>query len=519
MKSFIELFTAARSIGTPLVAVRTFDPSSTIQSVTESLGSEQAELTPLISWDSIHGLRGLNDSGVEAITKILAECDDLAQGATVDLSTALGALEFANEDVIAFVHNPHLVWETDKKVIQAEWNLRDGYKARGNMLINLIGIGTEIPAELQQDTLLLEEPLPTRDELAKVVKDTFINATNAKKEFAACKNGATKEVIAHCVDALIGLPKFPADQASAMCLDKEAGKMDIPTLWLRKKDIVSQNPGLSYHNGSETLKDMYGCDSVRNFGLKFMNGKFAPTLIVRMDEIEKQFAGNGSDSSGTKGSLLGEWLTWVNDRRIICSLFLGVPGSSKSWSAYCLGGEKGVPVVNYSIPAMEHKHVGESANHQRTAHKVLDAISDGRIWLIATANSLNGLPPELISRFQVGGIFFFDAPDDEEKRGILELKKKLYGLDLNQETPDMTNWTGRDVDNCARKADALGISLVEASDYIVPLLTSHKEQMDTLRQSANGRFLSASKPGVYEYHPAAVKPTVKVVDSAVRKLR
>ncbi len=516
-KTFLELFTAAREISTPIIAVRTFDPASTIQSITASLGGELAVLTPIISWDSIHGLKGLNESGVSALGQMATDAD-VELAATVDLPIALGTLESAHEDVIAFVHNPHLVWDTDKKVIQAEWNLRDSYKAAGNMLINLIGIGVELPAELQQDTLILEEPLPTRDELAKIITDTYANAAN-KKEYAACKKGPSKEVLTNGVDALIGLPAFPSDQATAMTLDKKNGVLDIETLWNRKRDIVSANPGLSYHNGSETLKDMYGCDSVRKFGLKFMTGKNSPTLILRQDEIEKQFAGNGSDSSGTKGNLLGEWLTWVNDRRIICSLFLGVPGSAKSHTAYCIGGEFNRPVINYSIPGMEHEHVGMSSKHQRTAHKVLDAISDGRIWLIATANSLNGLPAELISRFQVGGIFFFDAPDADEKVGILKLKIAKYGLDANQETPDMTNWTGRDVDNCARKADTLGISLVEASEYIVPLLTSHKEQMDTLRQSANGRFLSASKPGVYEYTPAVSKPTVKIVDPSARKMR
>jgi len=454
MKSFIELFTAAREISTPLVAVRTFDPASTIQNITNALGEELSQLTPILSWDSIHGLRGLTEpAGTEALSKMAQEAN-LELGATVDLPIALGLLEAADEDVIAFIHNPHLVWETDKKVIQAQWNLRDGFKARGNMLVNLIGVGVELPAELQQDTLLLEEPLPTREELSKIVTDNFKYAAQ-KAEYAACKKGPSPEQLKAATNAGIGLPAFPFDQSTAMCLDKKKGVLDIETLWNRKRDIVSQNPGLSYHNGRETLKDMYGCDSVRKFGIAFMNGKFAPTVIVRMDEIEKQFAGNGSDSSGTKGNLLGEWLTWVNDRRVVCTLFLGVPGSAKSWSAYCLGGEKGVPVINYSIPAMEHKHVGESANHQRTAHKVLDAISDGKIWLIATANSLNGLPAELISRFQVGGIFFFDAPDQQEKEGIMKLKIAAYGLDDNQEMPDMTNWTGRDVDNCARKADAL----------------------------------------------------------------
>jgi len=493
MKSFIELFTAAREVSTPLVAVRTFDPSSTIQSITASLSTELAALIPLISWDSIHGLKGLNDSGVEALGKMATDVDQ-PLGASVDLPIALGILEAAGEDVIAFVHNPHLVWDADKKVIQAVWHLRNDYKANGNMLIHLIGIGVELPAELQQDTLILEEPLPTRDELAKVITDTFGNAAAGKKDYAACKNGATAKVIKDGVDALIGLPLFPADQATAMSLDKKKGLLDIEALWTRKRDIVSANPGITYHAGKETLADMYGCDSVRQFGIKFMNGKFSPTLILRQDEIEKQFAGSGTDSSGTKGNLLGEWLTWVNDRRIICSLFVGIPG-------------------------MEHEHVGMSSKHQRTAHKVLDAISDERIWLIATANRLEGLPPELISRFQVGGIFFFDAPDDDEKLGILKLKIAAYKLDSSQELPDMTNWTGRDIDNCARKSDALGISLVEASDYIVPLLTSHKEQMDALRQSASDRYLSASKPGVYKYTPAAIRPVTKIVDPSARKMR
>jgi hypothetical protein len=516
VKSFIELFTAAREVSTPLVAVRTFDPSSTIQSITASLGNHAT--VPLISWDSIHGLKGLNEIGGSALGNMATEADQ-PLGATVDLPIALGILEFAEEDVIAFIHNPHLVWDTDKKVIQAEWNLRNEYKANGNMLVNLIGIGTELPAELQQDTLILEEPLPTREELAKVISDTFGNAAAGKAEYAACKKGATPKVIKDGVDALIGLPLFPADQATAMSLDKVKGILSIEDLWTRKRDIVSANPGITYHNGTETLKDMYGVNSVRNFGIKFMNGKFSPTLILRQDEIEKQFAGNGTDSSGTKGNLLGEWLTWVNDRRIICSLFLGVPGSSKSHAAYCLGGEFGRPVINYSIPGMEHEHVGMSSKHQRTAHKVLDAISDGRIWLIATANSLNGLPPELVSRFQVGGIFFFDAPDDDEKLGILKLKIAQYKLDPSQEVPNMSNWTGRDVDNCARKSDALGISLVEASNYIVPLLTSHKEQMETLRQDSNGRYLSASKPGVYEYTKPQSQPTVRITDPASRKMR
>ena len=73
MKSFLEQFSAARAISTPLVTVRTFDNASTIQSVTKSLGKELAALTPLVSWDSINGLVGLNETGREALSQMISD--------------------------------------------------------------------------------------------------------------------------------------------------------------------------------------------------------------------------------------------------------------------------------------------------------------------------------------------------------------------------------------------------------------------------------------------------------------
>ena len=250
-----------------------------------------------------------------------------------------------------------------------------------------------------------------------------------------------------------------------------------------------------------------------------MTGGYAPTVVLRMDEIQRQFSGSESDSSGTKGNLMGEWLTWVNDNKIFCSLFLGVPGSSKSHSIDCIAGEYGKPVIDYSIPGMEASLVGDSSKNQRAANHTIDAISDKRVWLIATANSLRGLPPELISRFQIGGIFFFDAPGDEERKGILKLKIARHGLAPNQDQPDMTGWTGRDIENCALKSKMCDMSLVESGQYVVPLMTSHAEEMEALRQSASGRFLSASKPGVYTYTAPAEKhaPSIKITEG--RKMR
>jgi hypothetical protein len=382
------------------------------------------------------------------------------------------------------------------------------------MLVLLTGAGDILPVELQQDVLVLDEPLPTREELAKVVEETY---EFSAEEHPACKITPHPDVLKASCDALIGVPAFPAGQAAAMCLDKDNGKMNIPELWARKKSIVSQMPGLTFHQGSETLADMYGCDSFRKYALRMVKNV---SLILRIDEIQRQFSGSDTDSSGSTGKLMGEFLTWIEEHKIICTLLLGVPGSSKSHSIYCIGGEEDKPIINYDPSAMEDKLVGEGGKHMRNAHRTIESISDGKVWLIATANSLRGLPPELISRFQVGGIFFFDAPDAEEQAGIMALKIKKYGLDDKQTIPDMTHWTGRDIENCARKAALLGMTLVEASDYVVPLMKSHHEEMDTLRRSAHDRFLSASKAGVYQYSEPSVKVVVHTpVVNAGRKIR
>lgn len=520
-RPFIEQFIEARSVSTPLLTVRTADASSTIMNCQKALeaSSKADEPALLVQWDSIHGLRSIGKPGSAALSEMLTAAGIADAGATQILTIALGVLEFAKADIVAFIHNVHLHWDGQDKanVLQAIWNLRNIFKSRGNMLVNLTHAGTILPTELQADVLLLDEELPTRKELAKIVRDVYAYASqNADWKVPAKPD---EKIIPAATDALIGLPAFPSDQATAMCLDKKTGILDINALWDRKRSIIGQMPGLKFHQGTETLADAAGLAPMHEFGRLVMNSPEAPTVLLRMDEIEKQFAGNSTDSSGVKGDLLGEWLTWINDRKIFCSLFLGVPGSSKSWFTYCLGGEYNKPVIDYSVSAMQHHHVGVSSANMRNAHRSIEAISDCRIALFATANSLRGLPPELISRFQVGGIFFFDAPDAQERAAIMKLKIAVYGLESDQNLPDTTNWTGRDIDNCARKAKMFGTDLMTAAKFVVPLLTSHKEDMEQLRASASHRYLSANRPGVYSYMGETPAEPQSTVVTTGRKMR
>jgi SpoVK/Ycf46/Vps4 family AAA+-type ATPase len=115
---------------------------------------------------------------------------------------------------------------------------------------------------------------------------------------------------------------------------------------------------------------------------------------------------------------------------------------------------------------------------------------------IATCNSIASLPPELRRRFTLG-TFFFDLPSDEERETIWGIYLKKYNV--SGELPNDEGWTGAEIKECCRKAHRLGITLMQASRYIVPVSRSAAEQIKALRQMASGKFISASTPGVYQY--------------------
>lgn len=504
MSKFIEMFSAARRVSTPCIAVRTPDAASTIANIRKAIvvgksaseAEKELDNTPFVSWDAIHGLRGINKKGAAEVAEMSAKAD-IAVAASAALPVALAMAEFAKTDVILFVHNAHMFWDTDKDplVVQGIWNLRDKYKANGNMIVLLVALGAAVPSELNNDTLLLEEPLPTRAEIRDIVVQTF--------KAAGVKQAPSEETLTLSADALVGIASFPSDQATAMNLNMQTGELNIPGMWARKKDIIGATAGLSFMD-TLTLADAGGLHNIKQYLVRVMNGKRGANIILRLDEIEKAFAGAGTDTSGVKGDLLGNFLSWVEDKGIICILGVGVPGASKSHIIACIGGEFKKPVINFDISGMQDMHVGNSGKNLRAACSTVEAISDGQIILIATANSLTNLPAELISRFEKGGIFFFDAPTAEERAEILALKIKKYKLTKAQtaEVPPMDGWTGREIDSMCNNADMLNLTLVEAGKYVVPLTKSHSKTITALRQSAHNRYLSASHEGLYQYKPS-----------------
>ena len=135
--------------------------------------------------------------------------------------------------------------------------------------------------------------------------------------------------------------------------------LDVLGLWDRKRQIIGQTPGLSVWRGGETFDAIGGVEEVKKYMRAITKGKNPPRVIVFIDEIEKAFAGMGTDTSGVKTEMTGTLLTWMQDNKARGVIFIGPPGAAKSVVAKAAGNDAGIPTVYFDLSAMQDSLVGK----------------------------------------------------------------------------------------------------------------------------------------------------------------
>ena len=509
MSSIPKLVKQAQRVGTPLVAINTPDPAATIGAVCSALGDE----APLIEWDFVRGLVGRNELGRTEVAK-------LGDGGNAQ-ANPVGALIDAHklpEMSVLFFHLAHRFFN-DPGIVQATWNLRDAFKLNQRMVV-FLGKQITPPAELSDDIMTFDEPLPTAEELAGIVKQQHRNAD--------LEVGPGQTELA--VEALRGLSAFAAEQVTAMSLTTKG--LNLDGLWDRKRQQIEQTPGLKVFRGGDSFDQIGGCDVVKSFLTRIMQGHARPNAVVFVDEIEKRLGGTG-DTSGVSQDQLGTLLSYMQDHSAAGMIFVGPPGAAKSAIAKAAGNAGGVPTIQLDLGAAKGSLVGQSEQQLRQALKVITAVSNRASLWIATCNAITALPPELRRRFTLG-TYFFDLPTAGEREQIWNVWLERYGLvdergflkqsvaqikeesaarkngeQLKPHLPNAENWTGAEIKQCCDIAWRLGCGLQEASEFVVPVSRSAPDKLAALREQANGRFLSASYPGTYQTNrePAPVKKT------------
>ena len=478
----IEEFDRARKRAVPLLVVETADPGASIKQLREKYKEE----VPLIRWDSANAYEGLNAKGKEALVEAGAE----------GLSTADPPFEHIKKaanfrtGTILLIQNGHQYMGNGSldhaAFAQSLWNLRDKYKAGGQKRqCVLMDYEAHLPEELRQDFVVIEDPLPTGEELWAIAEKLYIQLK------IALPNEREKDRI---IQTLKGLSIFSAEQAISLSLTHQG--MDLTRLWRMKKKQIEQTAGLEIHQDLPTFADVRGADSLMEFLKMYVEGKKPPDGIVFMDELEKMFAGIEGDTSGTSQEQHGEFLRWMQNNRIPGLVMVGHPGTGKSHISKALAGEFKLPMIEMNVGAMKGSYIGETGKQTRAALKQILAI--GRPLIMGTSNSLSIIPPEMKRRFKLG-TWFLDLPTKEEKDAVWDLYEAKYGV-AKQTRPDDTGWTQSEIEVCVDMTATLnGGTLLKSASYVTPISKSDPEKVERLRRVAHKRFNSAAHQGTYEY--------------------
>jgi hypothetical protein len=473
----IDQFKAARRCSVPVIGISSSDQMATVRGIAATMKGG----APVFCWDVLRGFSAVNDQARDAMGD-LGEAEAAIGSCTAGIGIFAAAAEIKRGAL--FILNAHRYLD-EITTVQAVSNVRDKFKGDGRTLI-LLAPAMRLPTEISGDTVLFDEPLPTAAALEKIVRQAHSDK----------KQAVTGELVAHAVDAVLGLPAFQAEQSVAMSL-VDSDPIDVEGLWESKRRQIEQTPGLKVWRGGDRFESIGGCNRIKEFAGKVLQGNGRPAAIVFIDEIEKMFAGAGGDLSGVSQDQLGTILQYMQDESAAGMIFIGPPGSGKSAIAKAAGAEGNIPTIQLDLGASKGGIIGQSESQIRGALKVITAVSNKKSLWVATCNQISSLPPELRRRFTLG-TYFFDLPSREERDAIWKIHKAKFGLKAasHKEVQD-TDWTGAEIRQCCEIAWRLGGSLTAAASYVVPVAKQAADQIERLRTQADGKFLSAAYEGVY----------------------
>jgi SpoVK/Ycf46/Vps4 family AAA+-type ATPase len=136
------------------------------------------------------------------------------------------------------------------------------------------------------------------------------------------------------------------------------------------------------------------------------------------------------------------------------------------------------------------------------------------VFVMATANDVSALAPELMSRFD--RVFFLDMPSDDERRDIFKIHLTRAGeafperrFDFEELIEKSRGFVGREIERVVREAQFTAFAdsqreieqedLLLALREVVPISRSHAEAIDDLRKwKTDGRAFPASSDPVAE---------------------
>lgn len=488
----IEIF----RVSSPWVAITTPDYRSTIKTVLEVAAQvNKVEMVPAVCYDvvnsSVTPVRGPNN----AILSEVVEADVGNEDYPPHKCLQMAAKSMPKNSVFFFVVTDSCQFDTTREgrefLTQAIADCREPFKGRPCLLV-ILGPVVKLPALLSEDIPLLEDPLPDKDELVELIEKA---AENGEAKVAAVDR--EKAAV-----ACLGMTRFAAEEA--VCRKLRKSGINLQGLGEVRQKVIedSTDRALVFEKERWTFDQIGGLDAFKGFMSAIFGGPKRPSLVVRVDEIDKSInassTGAVGDNTGVSQDILKTLLTNVEDNGWMGLLACGGPGTGKTLASICTGNQFETRTLAMDLGAVKGSLVGESEGKIRRVMQVIKSIGGGNVLFMATCNRLDTIPPELQRRFWLG-TWFWDLPSPQERQAIWKIQRERFKIDPKHLPPDDTQWTGSDIRNCCQMAWACSCSLREAADRITISGVVSKAQIEALQILAErAGFRSAAKPGPYK---------------------
>jgi len=371
----------------------------------------------------------------------------------------------------------------------------------------------ELPEGLAADTAVVRLPLPDDGELAALLDAVRAGLAHPKKPAPVAP-----EVRHRALVAARGLSEGQARRAFTRALrrDPALGHEGAAVIAGEKKRLLSRDLGLELVESSERPDDLGGLPGFKawmderalafdpdasRFGLPPPRG----VLLVGVQGCGKSLAAKAAAATLSVPIL-----------RLDLPRVLGASGAEESLHRALEAAEALAPVALW-VDEIEKGFAGSSPadGADARAARLLGAFSTwlqerkNPVFVVATANDVSRLPPELLRRGRFDELFFVDLPDADARREILELHLRRRGRDPG--TVDVAaiaelcqDYSGAELEQVVvgglHRAYANGREL-ETGDLrrvaqdVVPLFRTYEEQIKSLREWARGRARVAGRVG------------------------
>lgn len=503
----------------PVLYLTTFEyerSKQKIQSIVKTIGKDYL----YYEWNCVDGLKK-KDSGDGTLKPIAdkEEPEELLNYISSRISDASSVSEvFILEDFHEYIEERNI----KIKLRQLAETLRFFRKH-----IVIVSSVMTLPTELEKYVTVVEIPLPDRYDLEKVLINVARNAN-------ADLNDELKKRL---IDSALGMTVMEADLAYCLAAVKNKFDDNSPrTVALEKEQIIKKSGLLDYYQVNENLRNVGGMEHLKSWLEK---RKLAYDFKAQLWKLPEP-----------KGVLL-----------------LGVPGCGKSLTAKCIASLWNMPLLRLDIGKIFEGLVGSSEDNIRRAIATAEAVAPCVLWIdeiekglsgiqssgstdggttarifstiltwmqekikpvfvVATANNISLLPPELLRKGRFDEIFFVDLPNKEDRKSIfaIHLSKKGQNpndFSLDRLAQDSLGFNGAEIEECVNEAMFAAytenqedpklqmIHLLNAIKETVPLSMTMKNQIDALRNWAKSRAKQAGSENTESISKEANVPLTK----------